>query len=565
MRHAQPPLGPSGEAVPPAHLLSKWGRPVAGLVFVVMACLAGLVLRADRRHTAQMAERVQQENRIRMAGTQRHVEEYFNSVHAMLLYISLDPGVATMGRRPLGDLQRVFEHQQRVNQLAEIYVVSRQFDGRQPPWMVFEQAVEKHGSEEEEYRVLVAQIARFAAEPELSAQISEEVSLCVSDPGVGQVGGRGVVYSVPIRRAGDLVGVVAGMVSTERLAAVLELGNVHNMVVLAGDQGSLFGCEDLPEETRQWLVEQFRNRSVAGFFADAPPAFSVGPWTSLWTPIKVPSDQRWWLVFQYNRPVLLGQGRWAVWAGGWGSAGVLLLTGVAQAMLVLAMRRRLEEQALHHAEHAQTEEQIRALLDKQEALLQETNHRVKNNLQVVASLLDLQARRLAEPPGRAALQDSANRVRSMALIHEQLYQSRDLASINVAEYIRSLTTVVFRSYQSQPDAVALRLQVDEVPLEADAAICCGLIINELVSNALKYAFPAGRGGTLDVGLRPGEAGKVVLSVRDDGVGLPPDLDLGALQSLGLTLVSTLAHQLRGDVEFERERGTTVRITFSLAV
>jgi PAS domain S-box-containing protein len=222
----------------------------------------------------------------------------------------------------------------------------------------------------------------------------------------------------------------------------------------------------------------------------------------------------------------------------------------------------------------QAEDQLRASLNEKVVLLQEIHHRVKNNLQVISSLLDMQAMRTPDPLAAQVLQDSQNRVRAMALVHEKLYRSQDLSSLDIAEYVRGVTGYLLGMYADHSGDVSLNVQVDDVALDLDMAIPCGLIINELVSNALKYAFP-GQEGTpsegrphdeggrdeIHVQLRAQEDSRLALIVGDNGVGLPPSLDLNSPESLGLRLVSMLTQQLRGRLELDRSGGTRFTITF----
>ncbi|HZS04520.1 MAG TPA: histidine kinase dimerization/phosphoacceptor domain -containing protein [Blastocatellia bacterium] len=203
--------------------------------------------------------------------------------------------------------------------------------------------------------------------------------------------------------------------------------------------------------------------------------------------------------------------------------------------LVIAVARDITERK-------RVEEQIRSSLREKEVLLKEIHHRVKNNLQVITSLLNLQSRYLRDQPLQEVFKESQNRVRSMALVHEKLYQSKELAPINAAEYIHNLTTNLLRSYGTDPHKIRHRVEVDEVELGVDTAIPCGLLVNEMVSNALKHAFPEGRSGEIRVELRAQGDG-LLLRVSDDGVGLPEGLDFREADSLGLQLVNALATQL----------------------
>jgi PAS domain S-box-containing protein len=175
-------------------------------------------------------------------------------------------------------------------------------------------------------------------------------------------------------------------------------------------------------------------------------------------------------------------------------------------------------------EHKQAEEKIKASLREKEVLLQEIHHRVKNNLGIVSSLLQMQSRRTQDLQATAILRDSQNRIASIALVHEKLYRSDDLANIDFAQYIPDLTTHLFDSYNVSSNDIQLNIQVEDVSLDIETAIPCGLIINELVSNALKYAFPVHRAGEIQVRLSPADDHTLILIVRDNGVGLPTEFD-----------------------------------------
>jgi len=214
-------------------------------------------------------------------------------------------------------------------------------------------------------------------------------------------------------------------------------------------------------------------------------------------------------------------------------------------------------------ERKQAEAQLQASLREKEMLLKEIHHRVKNNLQVVSSLLALQADSVADARARQMFQDSVSRIRAMSLIHERLYRAKDLASIDACEYVRDLVAHLFSLYASPARVVRSYVRVDDLSLGIDTAIPCGLLLTELVSNVLKHAYPPewGREGRIDVELRAAKEGWLTLTVGDDGVGLPADLDLKQAQSLGLQLVNLLAGQLKGTVALDRSAGTTFRITF----
>ncbi len=216
-------------------------------------------------------------------------------------------------------------------------------------------------------------------------------------------------------------------------------------------------------------------------------------------------------------------------------------------------------------ERRQAEARLRASLREKEVLLQEIHHRVKNNLQVISSLLSLQSRSVADPQASDVLRDSQARVKSMALVHEKLYRSADLERIDFAEYAQGLTAQLRRTYAAQSDHLTLEVDADDCRLDVDTAIPCGLILNELVANALKHAFPDGRPGRVAVTVRQPTPGRLQLEVHDDGVGFPPGFDFRNSPSLGLQLVHTLVSQINGTLEFESRPGATrLLMVFPLA-
>lgn len=219
-------------------------------------------------------------------------------------------------------------------------------------------------------------------------------------------------------------------------------------------------------------------------------------------------------------------------------------------------------------ERRKADELIKSSLQEKVILLKEIHHRVKNNLQIISSLLNLQANYIEEPGALKMFNESRDRVRSMALIHEKLYGTKDLAMVDFAGYIRGLTKELFKTYRIDPNRIGLRIDVKNIQFNIDMAVPCGLIINELVSNALKYAFPQdGRAkGQILVSLKRRRNGQLELMVSDDGVGLPQEIDLRHANTLGLRLITILGEeQLGGEITCDRSGGTTFRIRFQEAV
>ena len=223
------------------------------------------------------------------------------------------------------------------------------------------------------------------------------------------------------------------------------------------------------------------------------------------------------------------------------------------------LRNELFERKCAEEELRDSQKQLRLSLEEKEVLLKEIHHRVKNNLQIVSSLFYLQSEYVKDKQSLEILKESRNRVRSMALIHEQLYQSEDLSKINLNRYLHNLTTNLFTSYGVHRDTIDLKIDMEDIYLGIDTAIPCGLIVNELVSNALKHAFPSGRKGEISLEARLYEDGGLKFIVGDNGIGFPPESDFLEMESLGLRLVKTLSTQLEGEIKLDRNGGTVFTV------
>lgn len=217
-------------------------------------------------------------------------------------------------------------------------------------------------------------------------------------------------------------------------------------------------------------------------------------------------------------------------------------------------------------ERSRAEEQVKKSLREKEALLKEIHHRVKNNLQIIQSMLNLQLPQIKDEKAIALFRESQNRVYSMALIHEKLYKSESLAMIDFYEYIKSLTDYLFLSYGAAGRSIRLKIFVKDISLDVDTTIPCALIINELVSNSLKHAFPASghtvETGEISIDLHREPGNRFLLIVSDNGVGLPEGFEIEGSDSLGLKLVSVLVKQLGGAISIGKGRGTEFIISFA---
>jgi two-component system, sensor histidine kinase PdtaS len=231
------------------------------------------------------------------------------------------------------------------------------------------------------------------------------------------------------------------------------------------------------------------------------------------------------------------------------------LLGAVNVLVDISDRQRTERALREH------EARLTVALREKEVLLKEIHHRVKNNLQVICSLLSLQGERLEEAVLRGVFQESEQRITTMALIHETLYQVSDMASFHLAPYVQRLGETLLRAYGGEEGRVTLTTRLEELMLPLDSAVPCGLILHELLSNALKHAFPDGQGGTITLDLREAPEQHVTLRVIDTGVGVPDGFDVRQTDSLGLQLVCALTEQLGGALTVAGQGGTTCTLTF----
>lgn len=213
---------------------------------------------------------------------------------------------------------------------------------------------------------------------------------------------------------------------------------------------------------------------------------------------------------------------------------------------------------LEASKRKKAEEELKSSLKEKEILMKEIHHRAKNNLTIMSSLLNLQSNHIDDKEALSIFKESQNRARSMALIHEKLYKSGDLKKINFGEYIKNLTAEIFSSYQISPE-IKLNMNVDDITLDVNTAVPLALIVNEIVTNSLKYAFP-GNKGNIWVSFNKKSEG-LQLTVKDNGIGFPSDLNFKNTESLGMQLVNSLTEQIRGSIKLERGEGTKFIIDF----
>jgi PAS domain S-box-containing protein len=212
-------------------------------------------------------------------------------------------------------------------------------------------------------------------------------------------------------------------------------------------------------------------------------------------------------------------------------------------------------------ERKEYERQLEESIKEKEVLLKEVHHRVKNNMQVISSILNLQSSYISDENALAILRESQDRIKSMSFVHESLYQSKTLSEVNFAEYIQNITRNLYHSYGRPEGGIDLEFELENLYLNLDTSIPCGLIINEIVSNSLKYAFHGREKGKIKIEFSKLSDGRLKLIVSDDGIGLAEDFDIENAESLGLQLVTTLITQVSGELEIDVSRGTKFNIVF----
>ena len=228
----------------------------------------------------------------------------------------------------------------------------------------------------------------------------------------------------------------------------------------------------------------------------------------------------------------------------WGSKGNIFITSIIRDI----------------TKRKKTENKLQKSLNEKEMLLKEIHHRVKNNLMIISSLLNLQSRYIKDEDSKNIFKESQNRAKSMALIHERLYRSTDLKRIDFGDYIRTLVNDLYHTYVFDPTLIQLNVDVDDVMLDINTSIPLGLIVNELVTNSLKHAFPKGRSGEINIKFHS-QNDKYILEVKDNGIGFPEEIDYTNTESLGLRLVTSLTEQIEGKIEFNNISETSFKIIF----
>jgi PAS domain S-box-containing protein len=318
-------------------------------------------------------------------------------------------------------------------------------------------------------------------------------------------------------------------------SAIIMIDMVGRVEMVNGQAEQMFGYDrnEIVGQPIQLLVPEwfsFPNEKTLDTFLDGSRAHSIGARRDLYALRK---DGTRFPVETGLNPVRTGDG----------------------AMVVLAI--------VDISIRKQAEERLHAALLQKDNLLGEIHHRVKNNLQIVYSLLDLQSTRVSDPAALEMLRESRNRIQSMALIHQTLYGSKDFAKVDFAMFTGTLLSSLRESYGTDMAGIAVQIDVDPIKFPIDTAVPCGLVVNELITNAVKHAFRDRHRGEIRVALIRLPGNEAQLSVSDDGRGLPDHVDTQKTTTLGLQLVGLLAHQMSGTVSINRSNPTRFSVRFPI--
>lgn len=356
-------------------------------IIILTSIFALLTWSQNNAHFDTILNKALSENQIRMEYTIDHIEEYFSDIYSDLHFISMDSNVKQMKSGSELLIQSLYDYQWNTNELTEIYIIERDFDGTKPPFMAFEYGMrgrtkkELHSYEREleEYSIQMGHIQQFIADPTLKALVSDEISLCASNPDGSRA--SGIVYSIPIYNENELNGIIAAMIPTYRLNMELERGNLGNMAILVGENTKCFGCEDLPQSTSTWFSQKFADNNVSAYFEGIEVSFKVNEWSSIWSSINIVSSQRWWIIFQYNEQDYL--------KGAYGSAIsrfwiFILVAGLILSYFTYLLFKRFEDKIKILDEHkiiksalVNSEEQYRILVEQTTNLITKVDNKGK--------------------------------------------------------------------------------------------------------------------------------------------------------------------------------------------
>lgn len=558
-RKNQAPGLARAEPLGPAFL--RWSRWLPLVIIAAMSLLAWLVIMQQARAVSLLKQRIQEENRLRMNSSGEHVSDYLEEVYSILLFISQNEDVLAMRRESRDFIQRLYGHGWENHELAEVYVVERDFRGERRPFMTFEhepetlppKQIHTVAREQEEYRAQIEQIERFSAQPGLRALLSREILLCVPDPQGGQ--SRGFAYSVPIRAGDRLAGIVAGMIRTSTILEQLQQGLDRQVAFLVNEQGDVIHDANADPHLIQWFRERFASSGVAGFFAQTPQGLAMGRWIALWTPAKILSGEKWWVVLLYDKDEHLQRSTLAGTLGHGALAASLLVAGIALALLVQTLNKRLAEENRHLHERKLLERQVQGVSEREQRRIGESLHedlcQRLTGLEAMSKVLEkrLGAKKLAEAQVASQinleLRDSVTCAREMA---------EELQPVSLLQ--EGLLAALEELAQRTEKRGALSCLVEDAgwPKELEPSFATHLyrIVQEALNNCLAHA----QASRVIIHLSVGEH-RLTLTVTDDGVGLPEGA--ARVPGMGLRIMRYRADLIGAELQIRPApgKGTTV--------
>lgn len=550
------------EPLGPAFL--RWSRWLPLVIVAAMSLLAWLVIAHEVRDDSLLEQRIQEENRLRMNSSEEHVSDYLEEVFSMLLFISQNDDVMAMRREARGFIQKIYEHGWENHQLTEVYVVERDFRGKRPPFMTFEhepeslsaQQIHVASREQEEYRAQMEQMERFSNQPGLHALLSREILLCVPDAQGQQ--SPGFVYSVPIRTGDRLAGIVAGMIRTRTILEHLHQGLDRQVAFLANEKGDLVLDPNAHPDLAHWFQQRFASQGAAGFFTQTPQGLAVGRWIAQWTPAKILSGEKWWLVFVYDKDERLQRSAFAGTLVQGALPVSLLIAGIALALLVQTLNKRLAEGARHLRERKLLERQVQGVSEREQRRIGESLHedlcQRLTGLEAMSKVLEkrLGAKKLPEAQVASEisqeLKDSVTCAREMAeeLQPVSLLQAGLLAALEELAH-----------HTEKRGSLACLVEDAGWPEELEPSVATHLyrIVQEALNNIIAHAQAT------QVTIRLSADGHVLtLTVTDNGVGFPEKAEQGP--GMGLRIMRYRADLIGAELKIHPApgKGTTVACT-----
>jgi signal transduction histidine kinase len=539
----------------------NWKRWLPLVIVAVMVVLSWLILLQQARGLSLLKDRVRAENRLRMESSEAHVSDYLEEVYSILLFISQNDDVIAMRARARGFIQKLYDHGWQNHQLTEVYVLQRDFREGQRPFMTFEREPEDESlprihteaREQEEYRVQTEQIQRFAEQPGLRALLSREIPLCVTDARGAQE--KGFVYSVPIRAGDRLVGIVAGMIRTRTLQERLRQGHDRRMALLVDEHGGLVLAKDADPAIRQWFQGRLAAEGPAGFFAQAPQGFAVGHWIALWTPTQVLSAGKWWLVLLYDQNEHLEGSVFTGTLGHIALAASLLVAGIALALLVQNLNKRLALEAELLRERKQLEQQVQEVSEREQRRLGHNLHedlcQRLTGLEAMSTALQKRLNSRDLPEAQVASEISQELKESVACARDLAEELQPVALLQ-AGLLAALEELARHS--GKRGQLTCAVETDGWPevIPPSPATHLYRIVQEALNNVVAHAHAS----QVVIRLSAGD-GLLALTVTDNGVGVPSGQTRAA--GMGLRLMRYRAELLGAELQVRHSpgKGTTV--------